>query len=316
MSNNTTNTTNSPINISPQSITGKCDLKCAYNFDYPTTNLVASNEGVILSLKCDNQTSTPVTFNNNKYNVEAIYIFAPSLHLFNGSKAAAEFIIVHNPQSGGPKLSVCIPIVQSGNSSDATNLVSEIIELVSSGAPSVGETTTLNISNFTLNNIVPKKPFYNFNSRIIGNCIVYGIMFAIPLSQTTLTTLTSIIQPYNLNDIGDGNLFFNSNGPNQSSSSDGIYISCSPTGNSVETTDTTTNTNTNSSSSGYSFDYKKYESVLWIILLAVGIIAIVALLNFFITSYTTSKRPQGLTNSKLNPDSGKSFFSSIKDKFT
>jgi carbonic anhydrase len=316
MSNNTKNTTNSPINISPKSITGKCDLKCAYNFDYPTTNLVASNEGVILSLKCDNQTSTPVTFNNNKYNVEVMYIFAPSLHLFNGNKTPAELIIFHNPQSGGPKLSVCIPIVQSGNSSDASNLVSEIIELVSSGAPSVGETTTLNISNFTLNNIVPKKPFYNFNSRILGNCIVYGIMFAIPLSQTTLTTLTSIIQPYNLSDIGDGNLFFNSNGPNQSSTGDdGIYISCSPTGNSVETTDTTSNTNTNSSSSGYSFNYKKYEYVLWIILLAVGIIGIVALLNFCISKYTSTKRPVGLTNSKLNPDSGDSFLSSIKKKF-
>jgi carbonic anhydrase len=313
MSNNTTNTTNSPINISPQSITGKCDLKCAYNFDYPTTNLVASNEGVRLSLKCDNQTSTPVTFNNNKYNVEAMYIFAPSLHLFNGSKAAAELIIMHAPQTGGAKLTVCIPIVQSSNSSDATNLVTEIIDLVSSGAPSIGETTTLNISNFTLNNIVPKKPFYNFNSNILGNCIVYGNMFAIPLSQTTLTTLTSIIQPYDLNDIGDGNLFFNSTGPNQSSSSgDGIYISCSPTGNSVETTDTTTN-NTNTSSYGYSFDIKKYEYLLWIFLLIAIILLLLLGINFIISKNSS---PKGLTNSKLNPDSGKSFFSGIKDKFT
>ena len=313
MSNNTTKTTNSPINISPQSITGKCDLKCAYNFDYPTTSLVATNEGVILSLKCDNQTNTPVTFNNNKYNVEAMYIFAPSLHLFNGSKAEAEFIIVHNPQSGGSKLSVCIPIVQSGNSSDATNLVSEIIELVSSGAPSINETTTLNISNFTLNNIVPKKPFYNFNSRILGDCIIYGNTFAIPLSRTTLSTLTSIIQPYNLNDIGDGNLFFNSTGPNQSTSGgDGIYISCSPTGNSVETTDTTTN-NTNASSSGYSFDIKKYEYLLWIFLLIAIILLLLLGINSFISKNNSS--PKGLTNSKLNPDSGKSLFSSLKDKF-
>lgn len=305
------NTTNSPINISPKSITGKCDLKCAYNFDYQTTTLVATNNGVLISLKCDNQNSTPVTFNNNKYTVEAMYILAPSMHLFNGSQTPAELIIVHNPQTGGPKLSVCIPIVQSGNSSDATNLVTEIIQLVSPN--SIGEPITLNIANFTLNDIVPKKPFYNFNSTILGNCIVYGIMFAIPLSQTTLTTLSSIIKPYSLNDTGDGNLFFNSNGPNQSNSGDdGIYISCSPTGNSVETTDTTTNTNT-SSSSGYSFDFKKYESILWIILFIVIIIVIIAGINFVISKNTTS--PKGLTNSKLNPDSGKSFFSGLKDKF-
>jgi hypothetical protein len=41
---------NSPINISPQSITGKCDLKCAYNFDYPTTNLVATNNGTNITI--------------------------------------------------------------------------------------------------------------------------------------------------------------------------------------------------------------------------------------------------------------------------
>lgn len=313
MSNNTTNTTNSPINISAQTITGKCDLKCAYNFDYQTTSLVATNNGINITVKCDNQTSTPVTFNNNKYSVEEFVICAPSIHLFNGSKAPAELIIIHNPQSGGQKMSVCIPIIQSGNSSDATNLVTEIIQLVSSGAPSQGETTTLNISNFTLNNIVPKKPFYNFNSTILGNCIIYGNTFAIPLSQTTLSTLTSIINPFNLNDIGDGNLFFNSNGPNQSVSSDGIYISCSPTGNSVETTDTTSNTNTNTSSSSNSFDIKKYASILWIILFIVIIIVIIAGINFFISKNKSS--PKGLTNTKLNPDSGKSFFSGLKDKF-
>ena len=199
MSNNTTNSTNSQININPQSVTGKCDLKCAYNFDYQTTNLVATNNGINITLKSDNQTSTPVTFNNNKYNVQEIMLCSPSLHLFNGSQTQAELVIIHAPQTGGQNLSVCIPIIQSGNASDATNLVTEIIQLVSPN--SVGEPITLNISNFTLNDIVPKKPFYNFNSNTLGgNCIVYGKMFAIPLSQTTLTTLSSMLNPGNSND--------------------------------------------------------------------------------------------------------------------
>ena len=89
------NTTTSPINISPQSITGKCDLKCAYNFDYPITNLVATNTGLLINIKCDNQNSTPVTFNNNKYTVEEFIIYSPSMHLFNGSQTPAELIIIH-----------------------------------------------------------------------------------------------------------------------------------------------------------------------------------------------------------------------------
>lgn len=312
MSNNTTNPTNSPINISPQSITGKCDLKCAYNFDYPTTNLIATNNGTTITIKFDNQNSTPVTFNNTKYIVLEMIITSPSLHLFNGSQTPAELIIMHSPQTGGAYLSVCIPIVQSSNTTDATNLVTEIIQLVSPN--SVGEPITLNISNFTLNDIVPKKPFYNFNSNTLGgNCIVYGNTFAIPLSQTTLTTLSSMLKPGNLNDTGDGNLFFNSTGPNQSSSgSDGIYISCSPTGNSEDTTDTTTDTNKNTSSSSNLFDYKKYDSVLWILVLIGVVILLIAGINFVIKR---NSRPTGLTESKVDPSSSKSFFSSITDKF-
>ena len=309
------NTTTSPINISPQSITGKCDLKCAYNFDYPITNLVATNTGLLINIKCDNQNSTPVTFNNSKYNVEEFILCAPSLHLFNGKQTPSELIIIHTPQSGGPNLSVCIPIVQSGNTNDATNLITEIIQQVSPN--SVGETITLNIANFTLNNIVPKQPFYNYNDNNLGNCVVYGIVFAIPLSQTILSTLTTIIPtPYNVSSIGDGNLFFNSAGPNQSSSGgDGIYISCQPVGSSQETTDTTsnTNTNTNTNTSSNSFDYKKYEYLLWIFLLIAFILLLILGINFIISKNTGS--PKGLTNSKLNPDSGKSFFSGLKDKF-
>ena len=298
------NTTNSPINISPQSITGKCDLKCAYNFDYPTTNLVATNNGTNITIKFDNQNSTPVTFNNTKYIVVEMLIMSPSLHLFNGSQTPAELIIMHSPQTGGAYLSVCIPIVQSSNTTDATNLITEIIQQVSPN--SVGETITLNIANFTLNNIVPKQPFYNYNDNNLGNCVVYGIVFAIPLSQTTLSTLTTIIPtPYNVSSIGDGNLFFNSTGPNQSSSgSDGIYISCSPTGNSEDTTDTTTNTNKNTSSSSNLFDYKKYYSVLWILVLIGVVILLIAGINFVIKR---NSRPAGLTESKVDPSS-KSFF--------
>ena len=308
------NTTNSPINISPQSITGKCDLKCAYNFDYPTTNLVATNNGTNITIKFDNQNSTPVTFNNTKYIVVEMLIMSPSLHLFNGSQTPAELIIMHSPQTGGAYLSVCIPIVQSSNTTDATNLVTEIIQLVSPN--SVGEPITLNISNFTLNDIVPKKPFYNFNSNTLGgNCIVYGKMFAIPLSQTTLTTLSSMLNPGNSNDTdtGDGNLFFNSTGPNQSSSgSDGIYISCSPTGNSEDTTDTTTNTNKNTSSSSSGFDITKYEYLLWILVLIGVVILLIAGINFVIKR---NSRSAGLTESEVDSSTSKSFFSSITEKF-
>ena len=312
---------NSPINISPQSITGKCDLKCAYNFDYPTTNLVASNYGQQIAFKCDNQTSTPVTFNNNKYMVTQFMLFSPSLHLFNGSHVAAEVIIIHTPQIGGAPLSVCIPIKQSSDSNDGSNLLTEIIQMVSTNAPSSRETTNINISNFTLNSIVPKKPFYNYTNteREIGNCIVFGIAFAIPLSKTILTKLTSIIKPLNLNMVGDGELFLNSSGPNLSdSSNDGIYISCKPTGSSEETTDITNTTNTNTSSSSSTFSIgeyiDKYSDYLWYLLFVVILIALFFAYNLILKFAVGNDSSRGKTKSQVAPDEP-GILSNMKTKF-
>jgi hypothetical protein len=111
---------------------------------------------------------------------------------------------------------------------------------VANNAPSKGESTNLNISDFTLNNIIPKKPFYSYSGlKDSTEWIVYDILYAIPLNNKILTGLTQIIKPFPLPTPGKG-LFYNSIGPNNISLGDkGIYISCNPTGSSEEETDVT-----------------------------------------------------------------------------
>jgi hypothetical protein len=224
------------INISKKNISGKCDLKCAYNFKYSESNLTAKNNGVLIGLAPDTEKVPPVTYNNQKYNVSGITIFSPSIHIFNGATAAAEIIIEHNPVKGGSQLIVCIPIISSSESSTASNLITDVLQSVSSNAPASGETTNLAINGFTLQDIVPKKPFYSYTSTSDNaDFIVFDITNAIGLSSSTLTTLQQIIKPYPLPTPG-GQLFFNSTGPNTTSIGDGIYISCQPTGSSDEET--------------------------------------------------------------------------------
>ena len=57
---------------------------------------------------------------------------------------------------------VGIPFTTSGDSTTASNILSEIITLVASNAPNNGESVNLNSSDFSLQNIIPKKPFYNY----------------------------------------------------------------------------------------------------------------------------------------------------------
>jgi carbonic anhydrase len=225
------------INISPQNVYGKCDLKCEYMFDYPTTSLVGKNNGVLLSFTCDEPNTSPVEFNKKKYNVEKIIIVAPSIHLFNDEQTDAEILIIHNPILGGPSLIIGIPIIQSSNTNTGTANITDMINAMATNAPAQGETTEINISNFTLNNIIPKKPFFSYMGpdmqRSPAAYIMFGYLEAIPLTSSTLNSLTNIIKSFDIKTPGKY-LFFNKNGPNSYVNKDGIYISCQPTGASDE----------------------------------------------------------------------------------
>lgn len=266
------------INISSKNVSGKCDLKCSYNFKYTECSLTAKNNGVSIGLTCDNSKTPPVTYNNNKYIVNNISIFSPSIHIFNGSTTAAEIVIDHSPVNGGTKLSVSIPIVSSSESSTASNLIKEIIQGVSSNAPAQGETTNMNISGFSLQNIVPNKPFFSYTDGS-SDWIVFDSLNAIPLSSSTLTVLSKIIKPFPVPTPGN-QLFYNSSGPNTTKIGEGIYISCKPTGSSKEETAVTYTKNDTT------FDFSDISNnPTAIILIQVLIGCIIFIIIFYLISF-------------------------------
>ena len=231
-------TTNNNIDISKYTAgNNTCDLKCAYNFDYPETNLVATNRGIMINSMFDNNTATPVVYNQQKYSVASMMIVSPSIHFFNGNQTNpagnqtnAEIIISHTPSVSGNGLAVCIPIIQSNDSNEASNLVTSLIQSVSNSANKQGQQVNIN-SNITLNTIIPKQPFYSYTSSDGNNTdfIVFDISDAIGLNSDTITSLQQMIKPFPLPTPGNS-LFYNKNGPNNSNIGDGIYIQCNPVG--------------------------------------------------------------------------------------
>ena len=274
---------NQNINISNQNVQGKCDLKCSYSYNYPQCNLTAKNFGVSIVLTPDNTTSPAVTYNNEKYNVSNITITSPSSHIYNSSQAPAELTITHTPVNGGPSLYVAIPIISSTDSSTASNLISEIIQSVATNAPSNGNSTNLNISGFTLQNIVPNKPFFSYTDNNNNEWIVFGILYAIPLNGSTLNTLSQIIKPFPLPTQG-GPLFFNSSGPNSGlSMGDGIYIKCNPTGSSMEETAVEYSKNTPSYDLTALFQSPTAKVIVQII---VGVIVFIIVFSFISSMFS------------------------------
>ena len=199
------------------------------------------------------------------------------------------------PEIGGELLYVSIPIFASSNTSDASYIISELIQNVANNAPAINETTTLNISQFNLNNIVPVKPFFSYTGTqgLVGQVIVFGNNNAIPLSNSVLSVLTRIIKPYPIT-IRGGNVFYNTKGPNSTKVNDGIYISCQPTGSSQEEETVTYN-------KVVRYDLFNDATAILIFQIIVGFIiciTIFLLLNYGYNYYTSSNNKLFGTASK------------------
>lgn len=285
------------INISSTNVKGKCDMKCSYAFKYSESSSTAKNNGVLINLTYDSTSVPPVVYNSEKYIVENINIVSPSIHTFNNVSMPGEIIISHTPQSGGIPLKVCIPFTSSSESSSASQIITDIINKVASNAPSEGNSTNLNM-NFSLQQIVPRKPFFVYTGEYSGgnsDWVVYGELEAIPLSSTTITTLQQIIQAFPIATPG-GDLFYNSKGPISGLQlGDGIYISCQPTGSSEEETSVEYDKNSTSFDFSNIFESPIFKSIIIIIIGCLLLIIIFYGISIFYKYLTTDHELPKLT---------------------
>jgi hypothetical protein len=122
----------------------------------------------------------------------------------------------------------------------------------------------LNISNFNLQNIIPRKPFFAYSINN-DDFIVFGEIDAIPLSSSTINTLQQIIQPFPL-PMPSAPLFYNSKGPISGLQiGDGLYISCQPTGSSDEETAVSYDKNSSSFDFSNIFDSPVFKYLIMVI---------------------------------------------------
>jgi carbonic anhydrase len=236
---NCTNST-APIDINISNITGKCDLKCKFSFNYQENNSVSViNRGDYLLLSYQNGATSPVNFNTYKYDVKEIRLYMPSLHSYNGFKTQAELVIVHNPITGTKPLLVCIPVKEGENDTPSSILLKNIINNADS---IINSSININLPNFNLNLFVPRKPFFSYSGTNpylpcggTNDFIVYGLIDSnIYISKSTIQSLKSIIKQNGYNISQNNQLYYNELGPELTDGSDDIYIDCQPVGQSDE----------------------------------------------------------------------------------
>lgn len=300
-----------PIDISLSNITGDCDYKCSFSFQYSNSSCVATNRGDYLSLSYDKSSSPPVLYNSTGYNVEEIRIYTPSLHSYNNSKMDGEFVVVHSSNTGSNPLLVCIPIKSNNNSSISALLFKTIVETVANSAPADGESTTVALKRFNLNALVPKKPYFSYSatepyqpcSASVEYIVYAPLNSALDMMPETLTKLQTIIasNPY---DIKTGpSLFFNKKGPSVGGADGGeIYIDCQPVDSSEEHVEVVTDTSSTISFQDW-LNNPVVKLVLGSLLFIVILYAIKNLLNIIKPtkggSSTTASTPSELVSQVL-----------------
>tara|TARA_B100000925_G_scaffold288630_1_gene269982 strand:- start:1160 stop:2068 length:909 start_codon:yes stop_codon:yes gene_type:complete len=273
-----------PINIVKNNAE-VCDKKCDLAFDYPNTSVTAKNKGDYIRFAFDKSSTPPVYFNKEKYEVQEMLLFQPSLHTFSGSRTAGEVIIVHNNLNSSRTLLVCVPIEATAT---APSELDALINQVAQKANTLDSTTTINLNLFSLKNIVPSKPYYYYNGTLPyspcnGNndIVVFGNDNSVKISGASLASLKQFLttSSYSVHTPPNG-YFYNKNGPSNFAvgDTDDIYFECNPTGSDGEIL-------IGEKKQGLSMpaDFDKYS---WILGAIFGAIILYALIKVFGIAFT------------------------------
>jgi carbonic anhydrase len=286
-----------PIDIT-NNYDSTCDLKCKYSFKYPLSNLNITNKRGFLYITPENFNESPVTYNSNKYNVRGIRLYRKSLHTYGGKNADAELLIIHNNVNGSDILIVSIPIMIGSGNPKSSAIFDTIITEVAKTANSVGKQTSLNNVTFTLDQLIPMKPYFSYNGTLpfspfngTNSYIVYNIENAISMSSSAFDAFSNIIEESTsqTNPVKNG-LYYNKKGPTYYSPSgkpEEIFIECLPTGSSGEVLiekDKSKETVFNNATMKKIFDNKIFQGIFIALLIVFGLYMLKKIFSFILSS--------------------------------
>ena len=277
-----------PINL-PSGINEVGGESTNLTYNYGNSSCSVTNKSTYLDISCFDGTNKVNCGLTGDLFVTGVRLYKPSLNTYNGRKADAELIITHS--GGGKNLYLCIPVSSTTSKGGTAQWFSQIVPFSPSRS---GSSESINVSNFSLNSIIPKAPFIVYDGGTFDwGCSKNDIMILFTLENGVsmlyqdLRTLNGITKRHSYNTVSSpDNLKFNSlgttAGPGKKSGSlTSKTLTCTPIvdqdGKNIENSDSTTWVN---KSKDFGSDMQKKIEEYWIIIIGiiVGIIVLTGLI--------------------------------------
>lgn len=182
-----------PINI-PSSVNEVGGDNTDFYYDYGISACSIANKETYLEINCFDGINKVGSGLTGDLYVSSVRLYKPSLNSYDGAKADAELIITHS--GGGKNLYVCIPITSTVASGGSTDWFNQIIPF---SPPKPNGSKSINVSNFTLNDVIPKAPFIIYEGGTFEwGCsksdvmLLFNLDNAININYKNLNTLGNI----------------------------------------------------------------------------------------------------------------------------
>jgi len=287
-----------PVDIKMVNNQPTCEYKCEYKFQYNNSSCIATNRDIYISLSYDKSSSPPVIYNSSNYDVQEVRIYTPSLHSYSGVKADGELIIVHSSNTGAKPLLVCIPIKKNYVNNVVSTFFKNIVSTMANNANKSGESTTVNLKRYNLNEVIPRKPFFSYSATLpyypccdSVEYVVFELSHSLDILQESLIQMQTFIGANTYTVKTGPELFYNEKGPTSWGGPGGeIYIDCQPVGASDETVEVVSNSDGSGSGSGSGpvsvMDWINQNPIIAIILASLIFIAILYLTKKVLNLFT------------------------------
>ena len=207
---------------------------CVYSPNYHMSECSVSKYNDYLEIQYDNSGMIPVNYDGIDYYLNSIRIYTKSLHSFNGSKTAAEVVLVHTNPTGLKDLLVCVPVVK-GNEKPTAPIGSKFLNnTIKKTAKSSKRNVTIPGNSFTAQIFITNGPFVAYTgtspfSVDVVNYIVFIHQTSTPafvLDYDTMSTLINMISKNTYKIYSNNTTYINKIGPIVQNDTTELYMDC------------------------------------------------------------------------------------------